>query len=143
MVWIWIAVIVASVICEAATAALISIWFLPAALVSLVLSILEVQVWVQAVAFFVVSIASIIVFHSFFKKHISSNKKTATNVDIIIGEKAVVTEKVDNLLAVGAVKVKGQHWSARSTTDDVSLEVGEVVEVVSVSGVKLVCRKIS
>lgn len=141
MVWIWIAVVIASVICEAATAALISIWFLPAALVSLVLSILEVSVWIQAVVFFVVSIASIILFHSFFKKHTDS-KKTATNVDIIIGERAIVTEKVDNILAVGAVKVKGQSWSAKSLDEAVILDEGEVVEVVSVSGVKLVCRKI-
>ena len=143
MVWIWIAVIVASVICEAATSALISIWFMPAALVSLILSGFEVQVWIQAVSFFVVSIASIIVFHSIFKKHMPNGKKSATNVDIIIGEKAIVTERVDNILAVGAVKVKGQYWSARSDDDSVAFEVGEVVEVVSVSGVKLVCSKIN
>lgn len=142
MIWMWIAVIVVSVICEAATAALVSIWFLPAALISLVLSFFEVQVWVQTVAFFAVSIMSIIAFHSVFKKHISRSKKTATNVDIIIGEKAVVTERIDNISAVGAVKVKGQYWSAKSTNDDVSFDVGEIVEVVSVSGVKLVCRKI-
>lgn len=141
MVWMWIAVIVLSVICEAATAALVSIWFLPAALISLVLSCFEVHIWIQTVAFFAVSIMSIIVFHSFFKKHVSNSRKTATNVDIIIGEKAVVTERIDNISAVGAVKVKGQYWSARSTDDEVSFEIGEIVEVVSVSGVKLVCRK--
>ena len=142
MVWIWITVIVISVVCEAATAALVSIWFMPAALISLVLSCFEVHIWIQAATFFVVSIMSIVIFHSFFGKYISKSKKTATNVDIIIGEKAVVTEKVDNVSAVGAVKVKGQYWSAKSTDDSISFDVGEIVEVVSVSGVKLVCRKI-
>ena len=64
-------------------------------------------------------------------------------VDILIGEKAVVTEDINNLTSVGCVKVNGQLWSARAEDDDMEIVVGDVVEIIAVKGVKLVCRKIS
>jgi membrane protein implicated in regulation of membrane protease activity len=36
--------------------------------------------------------------------------------------------------------VRGQIWSARSA-DDTVLKPGEVVSVISIEGVKLICRK--
>ena len=56
-------------------------------------------------------------------------------------EKAIVTEKIDNLTAEGCVKINGQLWSARSEDDNVIIFKGDVVEIVAVKGVKLVCRK--
>lgn len=142
MIWIWLTVMVLALVCEACTTALVSIWFVPPAIIATVLAILEVDVWVQSVVFFVVSIVSIVVFHSIFKKKLANSKKKATNTDILIGEKAVVTEKIDNLTSVGCVKINGQLWSARAEEDGMSIGEGDVVEIVAVKGVKLVCRKI-
>ena len=141
MIWVWLAVMVLAIICEACTTALVSIWFVPPAIVAMILSAVDVDVWIQAVVFFVISIISIIVFQSVFKKKLALNKKKATNVDILIGEKAIVTEKIDNLTAEGCVKINGQLWSARSEDDNVIIFKGDVVEIVAVKGVKLVCRK--
>lgn len=142
MIWIWLTVMALALVCEACTTALVSIWFVPPAIIATVLAILEVDVWVQSVVFFVVSIVSIVVFHSIFKKKLANSKKKATNTDILIGEKAVVTEKIDNLISVGCVKINGQLWSARAEEDGMSIGEGDVVEIVAVKGVKLVCRKI-
>lgn len=141
MIWVWLAVMVLAIICEACTTALVSIWFVPPAIVAMILAAVDVDVWIQAVVFFVISIISIIVFQSVFKKKLALNKKKATNVDILIGEKAIVTEKIDNLTAEGCVKINGQLWSARSEDDNVIISEGDVVEIVAVKGVKLVCRK--
>ncbi len=141
MVWIWLSVMVMALICEGITTALISIWFVPGAIISIVLATLEVEVWIQAVVFFVVSVVSVIVFQSLFRKKLRREKKTATNLDRVIGENAIVTETIDNLRSVGCVKVNGQLWSARSDSGDV-INDGEIVEIVAVSGVKLICRKI-
>lgn len=141
MVWIWLSVMVMALICEGITTALISIWFVPGAIISIVLATLEVEVWIQAVVFFVVSVVSVIVFQSLFRKKLRRGKKTATNLDRVIGENAIVTETIDNLRSVGCVKVNGQLWSARSDSGDV-INDGEIVEIVAVSGVKLICRKI-
>lgn len=142
MIWIWLTVMILALVCEACTTALVSIWFVPPAIIATVLAIVEVDVWIQAVVFFVVSIVSIVVFHSLFKKKLANSKKRATNTDILIGEKAVVTEKIDNLTSVGCVKINGQLWSARAEEDSMSIDEGDVVEIVAVKGVKLVCRKI-
>ena len=143
MIWIWLAVIILALICEACTTALVSIWFVPPAIISMVLAIIEVDVWVQVVVFFVVSIASIALFHSLFKKKLANSRKKATNTDILIGEKAVVTEDIDNLRAVGCVKINGQLWSARAENDDDDIFEGDVVQIIAVKGVKLVCRKVN
>jgi len=141
MIWIWLTVMILALVCEGCTTALVSIWFVPPAIISMILAILEVDVWVQVVVFFVVSIASIVLFHSFFKKKLANSKKKATNTDILMGEKAVVVEDIDNLTSVGCVKINGQLWSARAETEGEKISVGEVVEIVAVKGVKLVCRK--
>ena len=143
MIWIWLTVIILALVCEACTTALVSIWFVPSALVSLILAIAGVDVWVQVLVFFVISIACIVIFQSLFKKKLANSKKKATNTDILIGEKAIVTEKIDNLAAVGCVKINGQLWSARSENDDEEIVEGDVVQIMAVKGVKLVCRKVT
>ena len=143
MIWIWLAVMILALICEGVTTALVSIWFVPPAIIAMVLAVIEVDVWIQAVVFFAVSIVSIAVFQSLFRKRLAKGKKKATNTDILIGEKAVVTEDINNLTSVGCVKVNGQLWSARAEDDDMEIVVGDVVEIIAVKGVKLVCRKIS
>ena len=67
--------------------------------------------------------------------------KKAKSLDGIVGEKAVVVEKIDNFAGCGQVKIAGMYFAARGTEDDDSFEVGEVLYVVAIEGVKLVCRK--
>lgn len=61
--------------------------------------------------------------------------------DSIVGERCVVTETVDNYSGCGLVKVKGQVWAARCVDDEDVFEVGEVLHVVAIEGVRLICKK--
>jgi membrane protein implicated in regulation of membrane protease activity len=61
--------------------------------------------------------------------------------DTIVGKRCVVVEKIDNFAGCGQVKVNGQGWSARSAYDEDSFDVGEVLSIVAVEGVRLVCVK--
>ena len=70
-----------------------------------------------------------------------SGGMTKTNIDSIIGEKCVVTEKIDNFAGCGQAKVKGQVWSARGLYDDDEFEVGETLRIVAIEGVKIICKK--
>lgn len=142
MVFLWMALIVGALFCEAMTAALVSIWFLPAALVSMILAICEVKIWVQVLVFFLLSFFLLAVFQIFFRKRVKYGRKTATNADALIGKKVLVTSDINNLLSSGEVKVGGQVWSARSTSDDETIPAGTLVEIVDISGVRLICRKI-
>ena len=139
MPFFWIAVTVLSVIAEANTYALVAIWFMPSALVATILAFFNVPVYVQVLVFVVLSALFIIFSRVIFGKTLRP-KHTPTNADSVIGETAIVTEQVCNIENRGLVRVRGQIWSARSA-DGTVLEPGEVVCVISIEGVKLICRK--
>ena len=61
---------------------------------------------------------------------------------MLIGRQAKVEEDIDNGEEKGAVKVNGQIWSARMTDDADTASAGEFVIIESISGVKLICKKI-
>lgn len=138
--WIaWLVVLVMSIIVESATLALVSIWFMPASVVALVLSLCNVPLWIQIVAFIVVSVGTLTFLRPVFKK-ILKLKPVPTNSDALIGQKGIVVENIDNIAATGAVKIDGQVWSARSAEGE-NIAEGEVVTVSSIEGVKLICTK--
>jgi len=140
--WIWIAILVLAIIIELLTDQLISIWFVPGAIVSTILDFSGAYwVW-QIVVFFLVSIAGIILGKTVLVKYFPAAKDTKTNIQAIIGEKCIVTEKIDNFAGCGQVKVNGQIWSARSVSEDESFEEGEILSIVAIEGVKLICKKI-
>jgi membrane protein implicated in regulation of membrane protease activity len=112
---------------------------MPSALVAMVLSFFNVPSYVQVLVFTVLSALFIIFSRTLLGKTLHP-KHTPTNADSVIGESAVVTEQVCNIENRGLVKVRGQIWSARSADGDV-LEPGEIVSVISIEGVKLICRK--
>lgn len=138
-IWLWCAVIVIAVIVEALTAGIVSVWFIPGALVAAVLAVCKVDFLIQVIAFVAVSIVGVSLFRSYFMKH--RGKDTRTNIDAILGEKCIVTERIDNYAGSGQAKVKGQIWSARSADDEETFEPGEILRVASIEGVKLICEK--
>lgn len=138
--WYWIAIIVAALILEIVTEQLISIWFIPGAVVGIVLDLFSVYLPIQIITLLIVSILGIFVLRNLvMKKFPSENSKT--NIDAIIGERCIVTEKVDNYAGCGQVKIKGQIWSARGVGEDDVFEIGEALHVVAIEGVKVICKK--
>ena len=71
-----------------------------------------------------------------------NNHTQKTNVESLVGQKAVVTESVDNVAGKGAAKLDGKEWTARSITDDFHPHQGEIVKVVRIEGVKLIIEKV-
>ena len=65
----------------------------------------------------------------------------ATNADSLIGQEAIVTEKIDNLHSTGTVRINGQEWTARSVNPEHVIEKDETVMVRSIEGVKLIVGK--
>lgn len=135
---IWLAVILLAIVVELSTMGLVSIWFLPGALVALILSLLELDLIWQLAAFVVLSALTLILCRKFLR---SFNQKLKTNADALIGKSALITEQVCNIEERGSLKIGGQVWSARAEQPDDILEVGDVVEIVAIRGVKLICRK--
>ena len=141
MQYIWLGVLIFALVLEAFTAGLISIWFVPPALVAMVLALCNVPTYLQLVVFFGLSILFLIFSRTIWKKYTTLKPVEPTNADALIGKIGIVTAAIDNISAVGEVKVNGQHWSARSV-DDAVIETGSHVEIISIEGVKLICKSI-
>ena len=139
--FLWLGLLVASVFAEVMTSALVAIWFMPGALVSMILAMLKVPVWIQGAVFFVLSVLLLVFGRRLFKSFFPKSKDTPTNVDALIGKEAVIIEAVNNLEARGAAKLNGQVWSARAEQEDQELLPGDVVIVKAIHGVKLICQK--
>ena len=108
---------------------------------SLVLATCGVDVWIQWVVFTAVSAVLVVLALTVFRKKLLRNYgKEKTDVELLIGKTAIVTERIDNAAMTGAVKIDGKEWSARMSDDCEYAEVGEFVEIESISGVKLICR---
>jgi membrane protein implicated in regulation of membrane protease activity len=135
---IWLGVLVLSILVEATTMGLVAVWFMPGALISLVLSLFDVGLPWQIAVFVVLAVVLLLFGRKLFRPF---NKKVKTNTEALIGQIAVITEQVCNVESRGAAKLNGQEWSARAEQDDQSLEVGDRVLIVDIRGVKLICRK--
>ena len=136
----WVAALVVFLIVEAVTAGLVSIWFVFGSLVALICAALGAAVWLQIFWFVIVSVATLVLTRPLVKRYVDS-QSVATNADRSIGRAAVVTERIDNLAATGAVKLDGVVWTARSTDDAVAIEAGERVTVRAIEGVKLIVER--
>ena len=140
MIYVWLGILVATVILEIATTQMVSIWFAIGALAAFIAALLGVeQLWIQIVVFVVVSAIALAATRPLVKKMV--NQKTEpTNADMVIGKTGIVTEKIDNIASSGLVRVNGAVWTARSADDSV-IEADEKVIIKEISGVKLLVIK--
>ena len=133
----WLIVLVVLIATEIATMGLTTIWFAAGALVAAIISLLGGNVWWQVGIGLVVSLLLL-----FFTRPIAvkyfNRERVRTNVESLVGRQAIVISEINNLQGIGQVTVGGQEWSARSSKDEVNLPVGAVVNVIAVSGVKLI-----
>ncbi len=140
MPYVWTLSLILCVLMEAATAALTTIWFMPAGFLCLVLSLFNVPVPIQVIVYVIVAGLTLVMAKIILKRREKKVQKTPTNADRLIGERAVVTVAIDNLAAKGEVTVKGQVWSARSDAGE-TIDAGEQVTILRIEGVKLVVGK--
>ena len=140
MAYVWTLSLIICVLMEAATAGLVTIWFMPAGFICLLLAVFEVPIPIQIVAYIAVSAITLAIANVFFRDKLHRTQKTPTNADRVVGMTAVVTVMIDNDLPMGEVTVAGQTWTARSETGEIIGE-GERVTVVRIDGVKLIVKK--
>ena len=140
MQFLWIILAVAFLIVEFGTVSLVSIWFVGGSLAALAAYYLGAPLWLQVLVFALVSLILLLLLRPFLRKFVNPHK-VPTNVDAIIGKEAIVTEAIDNLAAVGAIKLGGVTWTARSKSG-VHIPAGTVVAVREVEGVKAIVEPV-
>lgn len=138
---IWLAIFALAVIVEASGPNLVSIWFAVGSLVSLIISFIPgVAWWIQVIVFVVLSVVSFIALRPIFKRFMKHNLFN-TNIDSYTGKKGIVVEEI-TLLNPGSVKIGDVKWSAIPLDEKEKFNVNDVVEVVAISGNKLIVKKI-
>ena len=138
--YIWLMIMIVTVIIEIASTDLTSFWFSIGALFALILNLFVQDdfVWLQILVFSIISILAIVFLRPILKKKLEAPNFT-TNIYSMIGKKALVTVEIKESI-IGAVKIEGIEWSAISDAEDI-ISPGEMVEICEVVGNKLKVKK--
>jgi membrane protein implicated in regulation of membrane protease activity len=103
-----------------------------AALAAGFVAALGASVLVQLVVFIGVSIASLGLIRPVAKAHLRTPARLRTGTAALVGARAIVIERVDDL--GGRVRIGGEEWSARAFLDGQVIEPGTRVEVAEIQG---------
>lgn len=136
----WLIIVIVMAIIEIITLGLTTIWFAGGALVAFIASLFGANLAVQVVLFIVVSLVLLAVTRPLAVKFFNKDRES-TNAESLIGSRAVVKQEIDNLNARGMVSVNGQEWTARAFEDKI-IPQGATVEIMEISGVKLLVKEI-
>ena len=131
----WLVAMVVFIAAEAMTVSLVSIWFAVGALGAIIVALTGGGLAFQVTVFLALAIVLLFCLRGIVRKHFTP-RITRTNVDSVIGATGVVVTPVNNIAALGQVRIGGVEWSARST-DNSHIPAGTLVKVDRVEGVKV------
>ncbi len=135
MRWGWVVLAVFFFLVEIFTAGFVLLCFGIGALGAALAAFLGAGLAWQLVVFIAATIAAVVLARPFADR-ISRPGIQQIAGDRMIGKWGVVLQTVDPMEGTGMVRVESERWRAESTVN-VQLEVGEVVRVVGVDGVRL------
>lgn len=136
----WLVLFVILLIIEIFTMGLTTIWFAGGSLLAFVLGYVGFGLPVQIISFLLASIILLVLTRPIAVKFFNKERER-TNAESLIGQKAVVLDKIDTLHGVGRAEVNGMEWSAKTENPDGVIEAGTVVIIDGIQGVKLIVRK--
>lgn len=136
----WLVLFVILLIVEIFTMGLTTIWFAGGSLLAFVLGYVGFGLPVQIATFLLASIILLVLTRPIAVRFFNKERER-TNAESLIGQKAVVLDKIDTLHGVGRAEVNGMEWSAKTDNPDGVIEAGEVVVIDGIQGVKLIVRK--
>lgn len=131
---VWLVLMVFFLLAEAATVSMVSLWFAAGALGAMIISLLHGALGLQISAFVIVSGVLLALLRPLVRRFVTP-KVTSTNVDAVVGSTGIVTAAIDNVAAVGQVKLGAMVWTARSTSG-APIPEGTRVRVDRIEGVK-------
>ena len=103
-----------------------------AAVAAAVVALAGAGLAVQWVVFIAAAVASLGLLRPIARRHLSTPAQLRTGTAALVGERALVLERVD--ADGGQVRIGGEVWSARAFDEDAVLEPGARVEVLKIDG---------
>lgn len=116
--WImWLAVGVFFLIVELLTTALVSIWFVPSAIITCLLSFVVDSLLIQVAIFVVLSAVFMVVCRKIYNKHIKKPVDDVDRNENLLDKTATVTENTNAI--TGRILVGDVYWKAVSENGDI------------------------
>lgn len=137
---VWLIVAVAFGIAELMTTSLTLVWFSIGALILMVLSTFIESIIIQVALFAAISITLLVVFTKYFVDK-DKTYKYNTNLQGIEQKTGIVKEEIPQYMT-GIVTLTGEDWTAISE-DGEKIQVGQLVKVIRIEGVKLVVKPVN
>ncbi len=137
MWYIWLILAGIFVIAEIATVGFLIFWLSLGSLCAMITSFFTDNLIIQTAVFVITSALFILCTRPLAKKLSKTDNVLVTNAFSIIGKKAIVIKEINPKLGVGQIKIDGQVWSAKSTSEEIISE-GTEVFVLCIDGVKAV-----
>jgi len=106
-VFAWLALLILLVLIELATMGLTTIWFAAGALVATIAAACGAPVLVQVILFLVVSVLMLVFTRPVAMRYFNVGR-AKTNVDSMLGERGIVTGRIDNLH-----RLRSKAWSGQ------------------------------
>ena len=103
-----------------------------AAAVAAIVALAGGGVALQILVFTIASAASLLVLRPVARRHLRTPAQLRTGTAALVGERAVVLERVDG--SGGQIKLAGEVWSARAYDEDDVMEPGARVQVLQIEG---------
>lgn len=133
-IWLWLALAIVFIVAEAATTALISVWFAVGSAAALVASIFTDSPAVQVVVFALVSAVTLGIMVPTLVKRRGNRKPPVTNgSQLAVGKRGVVLKAILPG-EIGRVRVDGLDWQAKAAD---ALPEGARCQVVAADGAVL------
>ena len=136
---IWLIIAILFFILEMMGPGFLLFWVGVGALIAMIVSIFVDSIAIQIGVFTISSIALLFCTRPLAKK-LTKHDTTVTNANSIIGKKGIVTKEIDSIKGIGQIKVDGEIWSAKSSTNEIIPEKTEI-KIIDINGVKAVVEK--
>ena len=89
---------------------------------------------IAVIAFAVAALLVLALLRPVARRHRRTLPALRTGAGALIGQPALVVERIANREGVGTVKIGGEVWTARAYDGDQVIDAGEQVEVVEIRG---------
>jgi membrane protein implicated in regulation of membrane protease activity len=133
--WIlWTVIACVLAVGELLTSGFFLIFFAAGAVVAGVASLIGAGTAVSWTVFLIASIILLGLVRPIARRHQSTPPPTRTGTAALVGQRAIVLERIANHEGVGCVKIGGEVWTARSVDEDQEIPAGERVEVREIRG---------
>ncbi len=132
VLWLIAAVILA--VGELATTGLFLAPFAGGAAIASILAAAGAGATIEWAAFLVVSIVLLAALRPLAREHQRTRGQIRTGTAALVGQTAIVVERIANAEGVGCVRLGGEIWTARAYDEDEVIEPGAQVHVLEIRG---------